>query len=81
MEKLDNKFLDSARVWKGVKSDLKSLDRGKLGNGQYMMALVSKLLDAEHLKDTVGMVQLVHWLRQEGKIPEYEDLLTETEKL
>ena len=46
-----------------------------------MMALVSKLLDAEHLKDTVGMVQLVHWLRQEGKIPEYEDLLTETEKL
>ena len=77
-EKLDKKFLDSARVWKGVKTDLKSLDRAKLGNGQYMMTLVSKLLDAESLLDTVGMV---HWLRQEDKIPEYEDLLTENEKL
>ena len=77
-EKLDKKFLDSARVWKGVKTDLKSLDRAKLGNGHYMMTLVSKLLDAESLLDTVGMV---HWLRQEDKIPEYEDLLTENEKL
>ena len=77
-EKLDKKFLDSARVWKGVKADLKSLSRAKLGNGLYMMTLVSKLLDAESLLDTVGMV---HWLRQEDKIPEYEDLLTETEKL
>ena len=62
----------------GVKADLKSLSRANLGNGLYMMTLVSKLLDAESLLDTVGMV---HWLRQEDKIPEYEDLLTETEKL
>ena len=77
-EKLDKKFLDSARVWKGVKADLKALDRRKLGNNQYMTALVSKILDAENLLDTVGMV---HWLRQEDKIPEYEDLLTDSEKL
>ena len=77
-ENLDKKFRDSARVWKGVKADLKSLSRAKLGNGLYMMTLVSKLLDAESLLDTVGMV---HWLRQEDKSAEYEDLLTETEKL
>jgi hypothetical protein len=55
-KKLDKKFLDSARVWKGVKIDLKSLDRKKLGNCQYMMKLVRKFLDAENLLDTVGMV-------------------------
>ena len=77
-EKLDKKFLDPSRVWKGVKADLKSLDRGKLGDCKYMVALVSKLLDAESLLETVNMV---HWLRQEDKIPEYEDLLNKSEKL
>ena len=77
-ENLDKKFLDPSRVWKGVKADLKSLDRGKLGDCKYMVALVSKLLDAESLLETVNMV---HWLRQEDKIPEYEDLLTKSEKL
>ena len=77
-EKLDRKFLDPARVWKGVKTDLKSLSRIKLGDSKYMVALVNKLLDAESLLDTVGMV---HWLRQDDKIPEYEDLLSKTEKL
>ena len=43
-----------------------------------MQALVSKLLDAESLLESVNMV---HWLRQEDKIPEYEDLLTKQEKL
>ena len=77
-EKLDKKFMDPSRVWKGVKADLKSLDRAKLGDCKYMMALVNKLLDAESLLSTVNMV---HWLRQEDKIPEYEDLLSKNEKL
>ena len=77
-EKLDRKFLDPARVWKGVKTDLNSLSRTKLGDSKYLVALVNKLLDAESLLDTVGMV---HWLRQDDKIPEYEDLLSKTEKL
>ena len=77
-EKLDKKFLDPARVWKGIKSDLASLDRKKLGNCKYMVELVSKLLDAESLLDSVG---LVHWLRQEDKIPEYEDLLNKDEMM
>ena len=77
MEKLDKRFLDAAKVWKGVKSDLKSLDRAKLGNGLYMMTLVRKILNAERLMDSVGMV---HRLRQEDKISEHEGLLTETEK-
>ena len=42
------------------------------------MCLVNKLLDAENLLETVGMV---HWLRQDDKIPEYEDMLSMTEKL
>ena len=77
-EKLDQQFLDPARVWKGVKADLRSLDRKKLGDRKYMVGLVSKILDAESLLQTVGMV---HWLRQEDKIPEYEDLLTKDEKI
>ena len=77
-EKLDRQFLDPTRVWKGVKADLQSLDRGKLGDSKYMMNLVNKILDAESLLETVGMV---HWLRQEDKIPQYEDLLSKSEKL
>ena len=77
-EKLDKKFLDPNRVWKGVKADLSSLDRKKLGDRKYITALEAKLLDAESLLESVGMV---HWLRQEDKIPEYEDFLTKTEKL
>ena len=77
-EKLDKKFLDPARVWKGVKSDLLSLDRRKLGKTRYMVDLVNKLMDAEVLLETVGMV---HWLRQEDKIPEYEDFLNQDELL
>ena len=77
-EKLDRKFLDPNRVWKGVKADLKGLDRAKLGDCKYMVALVNKLLDAESLLETVNMV---HWLRQEDKIPEYEDFLSRNEKL
>ena len=77
-EKLDKKFLDPTRVWKGVKADLNSLDRGKLGDSKYMVALVNKILDAESLLGTVGMV---HWLRQEDKIPQYEDMLSKSEKL
>ena len=76
--KLDDKFLDPARVWKGVKADLKSLDRKKLGEAKYMVSLVNKLMDAEILLETVGMV---HWLRQEDKIPEYEDFLSREELL
>ena len=76
-EKLDQKFLDPARVWKGIKADLLALDRKKLGDKEYMACLVGKILDAESLLDTVG---LVHWLRQDDKIPEYEDLLTREEK-
>ena len=64
-EKLDKKYLDPTRVWKGVKADLNSLDRGKLGDNRYMMALVNKILDAESLLDMVGMV---HWLRQEDSM-------------
>ena len=30
-EKLDKKFLDPARVWRGVKADLKSLKRDSMG--------------------------------------------------
>ena len=44
----------------------------------YVVALVNKLLDAESLLETVNMV---HWLRQEDKIPEYEDFLSRNEKL
>ena len=77
-EKLDKKYLDPSRVWKGVKQDLLSLDRKKLGKARYMVDLVNKLLDAEILLDTVGMV---HWLRQEDKIPEYEDFLSQEELL
>ena len=77
-EKLDKRFLDPTRVWRGVKADLRSLDRSKMGDCKYMQALVSKLLDAESLLESVNMV---HWLRQEDKIPEYEDLLTKQEKL
>jgi hypothetical protein len=77
-EKLDKRFLDPSRVWKGVKADLRNLDRKKLGNLKYMAELVSKLVDAENLLETVGMVQ---WLRQEDKIPEYEDMLIESERL
>ena len=77
-EKLDKKFLDPARVWKGVKSDLLSLDRKKLGKTRYMVDLVNKLMDAEVLLESVGMV---HWLRQEDKIPEYEDFLNQDELL
>ena len=55
-EKLDQQFLDPARVWKGVKADLRSLDRKKLGDRKYMVGLVSKILDAESLLQTVGMV-------------------------
>ena len=54
--KLDKKFLDPTRVWKGIKADLASLDRKRLGNTKYMVALVGKILDAESLLDTVGMV-------------------------
>ena len=64
----------AARVWKGVKSDLLSLDRKKLGKAKYMVDLVNKLMDAEVLLESVGMV---HWLRQEDKIPEYEDFLNQ----
>ena len=77
-EKLDRKYLDPTRVWKGVKSEIESLDRGKLGDSRYMMALVNKIIDAESLLETVGMV---HWLRQEDKIPQYEDMLSRSEKL
>ena len=77
-EKLDKKFLDPNRVWKGVKADLKGLDRSKLGDCKYMVALVNKLLDAENILETVNMV---HWLRQDDKIPEYEDFLSKSEKL
>ena len=77
-EKLDKRFLDPSRVWKGVKADLRSLDRKKLGNLKYIAELVSRLVDAENLLDTVGMVQ---WLRQEDKIPEYEDMLIDSERL
>ena len=77
-DKLDKKFLDPSRVWKGVKSDLLSLDRKKLGMAKYMVDLVNKLMDAEILLDSVGMV---HWLRQEDKIPEYEDFLSQDELL
>ena len=77
-DKLDKKFLDPTRVWKGVKADLATLDRKKLGDRKYMVALVGKLLDAENLLESVGMV---HWLRQEDKIPEYEDLLSRSERL
>ena len=55
-EKLDKQFLDPARVWKGVKADLSSLDRKKLGDKKYMVGLVSKILDAESLLESVGMV-------------------------
>ena len=57
---------------------MNSLDRGKLGDSKYMVALVNKILDAESLLGTVGMV---HWLRQEDKIPQYEDMLSKSEKL
>ena len=77
-DKLDKKFLDPNSVWKGVKADLSSLDRKKSGDRKYITALEAKLLDAESLLESVGMV---HWLRQEDKIPEYEDFLTKTEKL
>ena len=36
--KLDKKFLDPTRVWKGIKADLASLDRKRLGNTKYMVA-------------------------------------------
>ena len=77
-EKLDRKFLDPARVWKGVKQDLSSLDRKKMGKTKYMVELVNKLLDSEALLESVGMV---HWMRQEDKIPEYEDYLSQEELL
>jgi len=77
-EKLDKKFLDPSRVWKGVKANLKGLDRSKLGDCKYMVALVNKLLDAENILETVNMV---HWLRQDDKIPEYVDFLSKSEKL
>ena len=77
-DKLDKKFLDPSRVWKGVKADLATLDRKKLGDRKYMVALVGKILDAENLLESVGMV---HWLRQEDKIPEYEDLMSRSERL
>ena len=35
-------------------------------------------MDAESLLDSVGMA---HWLRQEDKVPEYEDMLTKAELL
>ena len=54
------------------------MDRKKLGNLKYIAELVSRLVDAENLLDTVGMVQ---WLRQEDKIPEYEDMLIDSERL
>ena len=47
-------------------------------NNKYMVDLVSKIIDAESLLTTVGMV---HWLKPEDKIPEYEDLLTKEEKI
>ena len=50
----------------------------KLGYLKYITELVSRLVDAENLLDTVGMVQ---WLRQEDKIPEYEDMLIDSERL
>ena len=77
-EKLDKQFLDPHKVWKGVKKDLQGLNRKKLGDTKYVVSLVDKLLDAESLLDTVGMA---HWLRQEDKIPEYEDFLTKNELL
>ena len=77
-DKLDKKFLDPTRVWKGVKADLATLDRKKLGDRKYMAQLVGKILDAENLLESVGMV---HWLRQEDKIPEYEDMLSRSERL
>ena len=43
-----------------------------------MVNLVNKLMDAEVLLESVGMV---HWLRQEDKIPEYEDFLNQDELL
>ena len=43
-----------------------------------MMALVNKILDAESLLESVNMV---HWLRQEDKLPEYEDMLSKSERL
>ena len=46
--KLDDKFLDLARVWKAVQKDLASLNRKKLGE-----ALVGKLQEAESLLETV----------------------------
>ena len=49
-----------------------------MGDHKYFVCLVNKLLDAENLLETVGMV---HWLRQDDKIPEYEDMLSMTEKL
>ena len=77
-EKLDKQYLDPHKVWKGVKKDLQGLNRKKLGDTKYVVSLVDKLLDAESLLDTVGMA---HWLRQEDKIPEYEDFLTKSELL
>lgn len=77
-EKLDKQYLDPHKVWKGVKKDLQGLNRKKLGDTKYVVSLVDKLLDAESLLDTVGMA---HWLRQEDKIPEYEDFLTKNELL
>ena len=56
-EKLDKKFLDPTRVWKGVKADMNSLDRGKFGDSNYMVALVNKILDADSLLGTAGMAQ------------------------
>ena len=77
-EKLDKKFLDPTKVRKGVKKDLASLNRKKLGDTKYLVSMVDKLLDAESLLDSVGMA---HWLRQEDKVPEYEDMLTKAELL
>ena len=75
---LDKVYLDPYRVWQGVKSELKELDRKKLGDAKFIQAFARKLLEVESLLDTVNMAQ---WLRQEDKIPEYEDLLSQAERL
>ena len=56
-----------------MKVELKKLERKK-----YMQALYRQMLEADVLLTGVGMAQ---WLRHEDKIPEYEDLLSKSEKL
>ena len=47
-----------------------------LALARYMVDFVNKHIDAEVLLDCVGMV---HWLRQEDQITEYDDFLNQDE--